>query len=199
MASGGVDAVGVGVLAAGGLLIWSGLRGSSVLTTVQEVVQGKRPSGRNVHPIEVRIPTIAAGPGTSTAAAGSVVAMAEQVAASPAGRRNYCWGGGHTSNPCSASCFDCSGYVSCVLGRLGLMKGSMVTTGFMVWSGASTVPFSQRQPGDLYVSATHIGIIATDIDKMWNARCTACGPVQLSSIKGGRSGYITRRVRGALR
>lgn len=191
----GLDAVGVAVLAAGGVMIWSGLKGASILTTVQEVIQGKKPSGTNVHPVNVQLAST--GGSVASGPAGSVVAMAEQVANSAPGKAGYCWGGGHSGSPCSAKCFDCSGYVSCVLNKLGLLKGSMITTGFMVWSGASTVPWAQRQPGDLYVSATHIGIISTDIDQMWNDRCTGCGGVQLSSIKGGRSGYIVRRVKGA--
>jgi cell wall-associated NlpC family hydrolase len=196
MATGGKDvsALGVGTMAAGALLVWSGLRGSSVLSALQDVIKGDKPSGANVHQIDAQAGTASltsAGAGAS----GSVLNTAVQVANSPAGKRNYCWGGGHSGSPCSASCFDCSGYVSCVLNRLGLLKGSMVTTGFMTWSGATTVPYSQRQPGDLYVSASHIGIIASST-QMWNAACTACGPVKLSNYVG-RSGYIVRRVKNA--
>lgn len=45
------SAVAVGSTAAGALLIWSGLRGASVLKTFQEVIQGKKPSGQNVYPV----------------------------------------------------------------------------------------------------------------------------------------------------
>lgn len=190
-----VSAVAVGTAAAGAVLIWSGLRGASVLATLTDLIRGQHPTGANVHQVDAQAsPVGGAGGGALPAAAGSVLGVAQQVAASLAGRANYCWGGGHTSSPCSARCFDCSGYVSCVLGRLGLMKGSMTTTGFLTWSGATTIPYDQRQPGDLYVSASHIGIIADDM-RMWNAACTACGPVKLSNYIG-RRGYVVRRVKG---
>ncbi|HEY9525180.1 MAG TPA: hypothetical protein VIR33_18220, partial [Thermopolyspora sp.] len=50
-----------------------------------------------------------------------------------------------------------------------------------------------RQPGDLLVTATHIGI-AIDGSRMWNGACTACGPVKVSKYG---SKYTVRRVKGA--
>lgn len=188
-----VSAVAAGTLAVGGLLVWSGLKGSSVLGAVQDVINGHQPSGTNAHPIDVPAGG-ATGGGSIPAASGSILGIAQQVAATPAGKTRYCYGGGHSSNPCSAKCFDCSGYVSCVLNQAGVLKGSMVTGGFMLWSGATTIPYAQRQPGDLYVSSSHIGIIA-DTSQFWNAACTKCGPVKLSSYVG-RNGYIVRRVKG---
>lgn len=47
----GTSAVAIGSTAAGAILIWSGLRGASVLKTVQEVVQGTKPTGGNIYPI----------------------------------------------------------------------------------------------------------------------------------------------------
>lgn len=196
----GVNGVAVGTLAVGSVLVWTGLKGGSVLAGVQSMIQGQKPTGENVHSIDIAAAVSAGGLDSqlgalSGAGASAVLTIAQQVANSPAGKSRYCWGGGHSGNPCSASCFDCSGYVSCVLNRAGLMKGSMVTGGFMMWGGASTIPYAQRQPGDLYVSATHIGIIA-DSTQFWNAACTKCGPVKLSSYVG-RRGYIVRRVKGA--
>jgi len=196
MAEQGVSAVGVGVLAAGAVLVWSGIRGASVVATLQEIIRGQRPSGALANPVE-------GGGGarsgpinseiTGKGASSSVLQMAVEVAKSPAGRRNYCLGGGHQGSPCQAKCFDCSGYVSCVLGKLGKMTGSKVTGEFMVWTGAKTIPYEQRQPGDLYCSPGHIGIIA-DNKQMWNAACTKCGAVKLSSYVG-RKNYIVRRVK----
>lgn len=190
-----VSGVALGTLAIGGVLMWSGLKGASLLTTVQEAIQGKKPSGSNVHPVTTPQATAASSTSTGTvpAAAGSILAIAEQVANTAAGRSGYCWGGGHSNSPCSASCFDCSGYVSCVMNRAGKLKGSMVAASFMSWSGATTIPYAQRAGGDLFVSASHIGIIA-DSTQMWNAACTGCGPVKLSSYVG-RGGYIVRRVK----
>lgn len=61
----GPSAVAVGATAAGAILVWSGLRGASVLRTVQEIIQGRKPTGTNVYPIGT--PTGAASPGTAAA------------------------------------------------------------------------------------------------------------------------------------
>ena len=196
-----INGAGVAIAAAGLVLAWAGLNNVSPITAFKDLVMGKAPTPNPKKPFE---PVVfeggsAAGGGAGGIQAvafgggGSVLSMAQQVAASPAGRANYCWGGGHSSSPCSAKCFDCSGYVSCVLNRLGLLKGSMNTLGFLGWKGAVTVPFSQRQPGDLLVTADHIGI-AIDGKRMWNAACTGCGPVKVSSYN---SKYTVRRVKGA--
>lgn len=193
-----INGVGVGIAAAGIVLTWAGFNNTSPVEAFKQLAMGKAPQPNPKTPFQPVAFTAgsggAGGPGYQTigAGGGSVLAMAEQVARSAAGRRRYCWGGGHGANPCSAQCFDCSGYVSCVLNRLGLMKGSMVTTQFLAWKGAVTVPFAQRQPGDLLVTATHMGI-AIDGSRMWNAACTACGAVKISSYS---SKYTVRRVGG---
>lgn len=51
MAGGGAAGVAVGTVAAGGILIWSGVRGASVLKTLQALVQGQKPAGLNAYPI----------------------------------------------------------------------------------------------------------------------------------------------------
>ncbi|MFE9102960.1 NlpC/P60 family protein [Actinomadura geliboluensis] len=197
-----INGVGVGIAAAGLVLTWAGFNNVSPIEAFKQLAMGKAPKPNPKPKFQaVSFTAGSAGGGTTDGGLGyqsiafggnsSVLAMAEQVARSAAGRRNYCWGGGHTSSPCSAKCFDCSGYVSCVLNRLGVLKGSMVTTGFLAWKGAVTVPFSQRQPGDLLVTTTHIGI-AIDGSRMWNAACTACGPVKVSSYG---SKYTVRRVK----
>jgi cell wall-associated NlpC family hydrolase len=123
------------------------------------------------------------------------VDMARQIQATGAGQAGYCWGGGHSSTPCNAKCFDCSGFVSCVLNRLGMLKGSMTTNGFLAWSGATTVPFSARQPGDIAVNTKHMGILV-DSGTMLAARCTACGRPGVQTQKL-TSAYRIRRVQKA--
>lgn len=194
-----INGVGIGIAAGGLVLAWSGFRNVSPIEAFKDLAMGRAPEPNPkpaFQPVTLSLGSggAAGGPGFQTIAsgAGSVLAMAEQVARSPAGRSNYCWGGGHSSNPCSTRCFDCSGYVSCVLARLGILRGSMTTLGFLGWKGAVTVPWEQRQPGDLLVTARHIGI-AIDGRRMWNAACTACGPVKVSSYSAQ---YTVRRVRG---
>jgi cell wall-associated NlpC family hydrolase len=199
----GVSAVAVGVLAVGVLFVWSGIRGASFTAGVQSIIKGQKPGDGVVNPIE----SAATPQGEATklgglggAPAGSanaqILTIATAVAASPPGRRNYCWGGGHQTSPCQARCFDCSGFVSCILNKLGVMKGSMVTGEFMTWKGAETVPYAMRQPGDLLVTPTHIGIIV-DSTRIINAACTACGPVKMSTYTNRKdlNKALIRRVK----
>lgn len=191
-----INGAGIAIAAAGIVLTWAGFNNVSPVQAFKDLAMGKAPQPNPkvpFQPVAFSGGGTAGSPGVPSAGGGSIVGMAEQVARSPAGRANYCWSGGHGKNPCSAKCFDCSGYVSCVLNRLGLLKGSMTTTGFLGWKGAVTVPFSQRQPGDLLVTAKHIGIVLDD-HRMWNAACTSCGAVKISPYG---SKYTVRRVKGA--
>lgn len=53
MASGtGLSAIAVGTTTAGALLVWSGVRGSSVLASVQDVIKGDKPKGAPVNTID---------------------------------------------------------------------------------------------------------------------------------------------------
>jgi hypothetical protein len=75
MAGGGTSALAVGTVAAGGLLVYSGLTGESILRTVQELIQGKKPSGAPDNPIDVPAgATDAAGPGGTATVDGVTVA-----------------------------------------------------------------------------------------------------------------------------
>jgi hypothetical protein len=46
-----VSAIAVGVVGFGLIFIWAGLRGSSVIATIQDLVMGKKPEGDNTNPI----------------------------------------------------------------------------------------------------------------------------------------------------
>lgn len=79
---GGADGVAVGTVVAGGVLIWSGLRGASVLSAVQDVIQGKKPAGANAHPIAVPAGSSgspAGGSGATGGAAAMVAAALKEV------------------------------------------------------------------------------------------------------------------------
>lgn len=78
----GTSAVAVGSTAAGAILIWSGLRGASVLKTFQEVVQGTKPSGSNIYPIGTPVgssSSASAGTGATGDASGMVALALAQV------------------------------------------------------------------------------------------------------------------------
>jgi cell wall-associated NlpC family hydrolase len=198
----GISGTGVAATAIGGLLLWSALKGAKPSEALRSLLTGKEPTGANAYPIEQK--TFAAqqaeATGSSTPLGGATASAAKiiGIAASYNGQK-YVWGGGHTNNPCAASGTDCSGYVSCVLNKAGIMKGSMTTGGFAKF-GAS-VPYAQRLPGDLIVwnggtGGGHMGIIV-DAKYMWHNPCTLCGGVQLGKYPYGTrtaSTAIVRRV-----
>lgn len=96
-----VSAVAVGTIAAGGLLVWSGLKGSSVLGAAQDLIQGKKPAGTNVYPIGTPADAAAAVPTGANSAVGAVNVDGAQVAAWIAEvilcARSKGWGGKATS------------------------------------------------------------------------------------------------------
>lgn len=49
----GVNGVAVGAVGAGVLLVWSGITGSGLLLTVQELIKGQQPSGTKIRPIDI--------------------------------------------------------------------------------------------------------------------------------------------------
>lgn len=187
MAAKGISGLGVAFMATGGVIAWAGINNVPVVDALRSLAKGQAiPSNRKpaFKPVDISFDAGAAaagaGIGIATGASnGSILAAAQQVAASPGGRKNYCWGGGHTANPCGAKCFDCSGYVSCVLNRIGRLKGSKTTLGFLAWKELQRVPWASRQPGDLLINRSHMGIMINQRN-MWNAACTACGPVKVS-------------------
>jgi len=205
MATKGISGIGVAFMAAGAVVAWSGINNVPVIDTLRALAKGQRvPSNRKepFKPVDVSFDlgsaVASAGIDLATGASNSAILQAaQQVAATPAGRSNYCWGGGHTNNPCAAKCFDCSGYVSCVLNRIGRLKGSKTTVGFMAWKELQRVPWNERQPGDLLINNTHMGIMV-DQRRMWNAACTACGPVKLSDYAGKNYGAYRLRGGGAV-
>ncbi len=189
--SSGISGISVGVIGAGLLLLWSGLKGASISATLQDLIKGQKPAGVNVKPIESAAIASAADNATATAPFGGLVpgsGKASTILQYAAARKGQCYGfgSGHSGNPCASRCTDCSSYVSCVLSQ-ATGKTINMATGGLAGIGAG-VPYAQRQPGDVIVwnggtGGGHTGIIATVDAKggtMWNNLCTGCGGVQLS-------------------
>lgn len=192
-----LSGVAAGTLAVGGLLVWSGLKGSSVLGALQDVIGGKQPSGSNAYPIDI---TAATGAGTTSSQSLIGTASGNQIVAIAASYKGKCYsmGGGHGA-PCAGNCWDCSGYVSCVLNKAGVMKGTMATGGLAGWGVGVT--YANRQPGDIIVwnggtGGGHTGIII-DGSHMWNNPCTKCGGVQISSYPYGSRSASSAVIRRA--
>lgn len=199
----GISGISVGVIGVGALLLWSGLKGASVAATLQELVRGQKPAGKNIKPIESAAANAAAtAPFGGLVAPGAAGGRMLQVAASKAGQ-GYVFGAGHAGDPCASRYTDCSSYVSCVVSTATSKRIQMATGGL---AGIGTgVPYAQRQPGDIIVwnggtGGGHTGIIATVSGSggtMWNNPCTGCGGVQLSKYPYGArtaAAAVVRRV-----
>lgn len=192
-----VSAIALGVIGAGIVFAWSGIKGASVARTIQDLVQGHRPAGDLAYPI-----------GQGLASGGLAIAgeslMAGQILTEAAKLKGWCYrfGAGHgTGNPCASKCSDCSTYVCCVLTR-ATGKVYNMATGGLAHVGVS-VPYAQRAPGDIIVwnggtGGGHTGIIYTvegTGGKMWNNPCTGCGGVQISKYPSGSRTALAAVVR----
>jgi peptidoglycan DL-endopeptidase CwlO len=155
--SAGVSGLAVGLIAAGGLLVYSGIRGVSVTDALRSALTtGTLPAGQT-------------GPSGGSSAAGSTpgatpsaytLGASNNAIAADAlkyeGKVGYRWGGADPSG------WDCSGFVTWVLHHdLGYSLPSnvhTVCTQFYAWSGAYKVSADQVQAGDLVVWPSHMGI-----------------------------------------
>lgn len=201
----------VGLATAGGVLLWAGLSGSTPLDIVKGLASGTKPP-----PIDVGSPTEILGKLVTSAVGSigggllsSVTGASDITTTSPAGALNtrivsaagkyqgvpYRWGGA------SPSGWDCSGFVTYVLHHdvgLALPSNTHTTSQvFYVWSGATTIPTSQCQAGDLVCWLSHIAI-ATGPDTCIGAenpsQGTVTGPISQMGPGGGES-YVIRRVK----
>lgn len=71
---------------------------------------------------------------------------------------------------------------------------------YLVWTGASSIPYNQMAPGDLICWLTHIGIVVGN-NQMISAYDTAKGTLVTSIAGAGPTGEgpgIVRRVSGAI-
>ena len=191
----GVSGSALAVATVGALLIWSGINNTPIAKSLLEIISGNAPvkgdQKASAPPINTGggyVPSTGSGGGNQ-----SVVTIAASYKGHP-----YVFGGGH-GKVCPSGPMDCSGYVSCVLNKAGLMTGTLTTDGFARWGVG--VDFADRKPGDIVVwrggsGGGHMGIIIDD-KTMWHNPCTGCGGVQKASYGPTRTGRktIVRRAR----
>jgi cell wall-associated NlpC family hydrolase len=198
---------GIGVAAVGGglILAMSGIHGWGLMPTIQELLTGKKPSDKtlqNVNPITGNSASLFASsaPGYATGYQyGSTIASAAM--AYDGGP--YGWA--QSGPPGTPN--DCSGMVNDCLGRQlgmnipghpnGQYSGhGPATMQYYAWFGASTIPASQMQAGDLCCWPTHIGI-ALGPNSMISALDQSSGVV-VTSVAGGSPGNELLKVRRIL-
>jgi hypothetical protein len=197
--TGGIPGLGVTLAAAGAYLIYAGMKNVPIVDGLRDLLKGSLPSGTPVKPIELpgflqggSANTVINPSGGGGGAAGGAGGLGSAIATEAKKYQGvpYRWGGATPAG------WDCSGFVTYVLARVGVagLPSATHTTAaqFLVWSGARVVNRAQTQAGDLCCWAGHIGI-AMDADNMINAP-TAGIPTRIQKIYGG---VTIRRVNGA--
>jgi cell wall-associated NlpC family hydrolase len=162
----GVSGTAVALAGAGGLLVYSGIRGVSIADAMRSLIQsGTLPQGRIPNAVTGGAPAGVLDTPNPTSTGTAFGAQFAAAAALYAGKVRYSWGGETPSG------WDCSGFPTYVLvhdlGRTNLPdRTHTVCTQFMVWSGAQTI--QAPEPGALVLWPTHMGI-ALDSERMVSA------------------------------
>lgn len=150
----------------GGLLVWSGIKGWSVLATVGDLLQGRKPAGGQTYPLSsfTYSSQFAGGGGGGIAdTAMRYVGHAYRFGGAP---------GEHAENP-----WDCSSFVNYVVGvergmaipgySPGRYRGKEhgpTTAQWAVWNGTRSIGRSEVQAGDIIVWVGHMGIAISPTD-----------------------------------
>lgn len=157
-----VDGKALTALGVGTLLVWSGIKGWSVLATVTDIVRGRPPSPTSVGSLTTPIP---GGPGADIVPASGSLA---DIALGFQGHAYHFGGapGRHAENP-----WDCSSFVNYCVGviaqapipgyRSGRYDGTThgpATGQWMFWSGLQRVKRADVSAGDIIVWTGHMGI-----------------------------------------
>ena len=188
----------------GTLLVWSGIKGWSVLATLGDLVTGVKPSGSNLNPLGGGAAKDAVG---GSAGGGGIAAVAQQYVG-----HAYSYGGAPGSD--GSQPWDCSSFVNFVTSiKLGLAipgyapgkyDGSThgpVTGQWGIWPGLGHVSRAAVIAGDIIVWAGHMGI-AVDNQHMVSALNERQGTL-VTPIEGygngpilcyGRYGYTSSQV-----
>ena len=150
----------------GGLLVFSGIKGSSISDTVSAVLKGN---------LTVSNTEALSNPNATAVTAGTVTGSAtgSAIANDALKYQGHAYVYGGAPGPDGSKPWDCSSCASFILGhdmKLVIPGGSWgtvtsngsqhgpTTTDYLSWNGASTIPANQVAAGDLAVWSTHIGI-----------------------------------------
>jgi hypothetical protein len=160
-----LNGVALSSIAAGSLLMWSGVKGWSLLATLGEVISGKKPS----EPESVILTSGTSGSsGSAGIAAGGLAGLAVQYIG-----HAYLFGGAPGKD--GTRPWDCSSFVnwlvSVKMGKAipgysaGKYDGSVhgpPTGSWGMWPGLQHISASQLQAGDLIVWTGHMGIAVSN-------------------------------------
>lgn len=200
---GKVSGVGLGAVTAGALFLYSGVRGYSLLTTLQDIVTGKSPA-KQAQTLPIGTPA-----STAAAAAAGGPASNSAIAANALTYIGHAYLYGGSPGPDGTSPWDCSSMDNWVLGHnFGLtLPGGLAgydgashgptTMDYLGWSGAQTTGHTAAAAlaGDLCVWQTHMGI-ATGAGNMVSALNPQLGTLQTTIADAAPPGELlfVRRV-----
>lgn len=179
----------------GSLLVWSGIKGWSVLATLGDVVAGKTPQQAGT--FEALFDPNAVGSGGIASGSGSDLAG---IGLSYVG---HCYVYGGAPGKSGMNCWDCSSFVNwvtAVKARLripgygvGAYDGSVhgpPTGSWAIWPGLRRIPRSQVQRNDIIIWAGHMGI-ATGPNSMVSALNPGLATKE-TSIDGNGNGPLLK-------
>src|ERR1700755_1370504 len=140
-------------------LVWSGIKGWSVLATIGDVITGSKPNAPVSYPL-----SIGGNSASGTGSASGIAGIAQQYVG-----HAYLFGGAPGKD--GSKPWDCSSFVNYVVGVKanlaipgngpGQYDGTThgPTTGvWAIWTGMSSVKRADVQAGDIIVWGTHMGI-----------------------------------------
>lgn len=188
-----ISGTAVAMMAAGGVIIWSGLNNTPLLETLRALAKGQAPVAHRNPAFQ----DINAGSGTAVDPGNGVDIGSNSVIVAEAKKwlgTKYVYGGCHGCTQCHpGQGVDCSSFVTWVMKAVGCYSGkcSMVAGSSMIAWGKK-VPNADRQAGDVVLWPGHHCGIVVDKDTMINAACTKCGPVKYDNYSK-RSGWIILR------
>lgn len=190
----------IATTATGVLLAWSGIKGWSVLGTLQDVISGKQPAGTTgpTYPITAAGSPAVSSTGTPSSADGSQISADGTKYVG----HKYVYGGAPGAN--GADPWDCSSFVNWVVshdlglpwpgsGRYSGTTHGPPTAQWAAWllakgGGSTTVKAADVQAGDIIVWATHMGIAVSNT-QMVSAQNPSIG-TQVSNIAGDAPGPV---------
>jgi cell wall-associated NlpC family hydrolase len=184
---------------AGGIVVYSGLKGYSIGHTIRDIIAGHNPQKNPVLTAQISSGygygmAGSFGYGTPGGAHGNIAAIAESHIGFP-----YVWGGAPASGAT-----DCSGFVNMCVGMIGKRSipgyphgaydGSVHGPNTLLWlawlgTGITRIHLSQTKPGDLAIWQTHMGII-TGGGNMVSDLNPSLGTQQTTIKDGGPPGEI---------
>lgn len=196
---GGISGLAVAAVAAGAVLVASGIKDAPLIDALRDVLAGRAPAGRAPKAVGGALGSLVGAaipggvspapdaPGTSPGSSGTLGARIVSQARSWIGVM-YRWGG------TSRDGVDCSGLVYRCLNGAGIQVSRKTANGYRTWSGAQDISRASCGPGDLVCYHGHIGIAVSNT-RMIHAYKTG-KPVKESDIYNGQGGPIIRRVKG---